>query len=303
MNESCHARMSHVTLYLSHINESCQQKDCIVGGAAFALSISIFLSTTEWPKCIECFKLQVSFRKRATNYRALFRNMSYKDEASYASSPPCMPYVPTPPPLSNMNCILTYTCSHFRGNNEVVHAGLVGVGLVGVCCVWYIFAGVCCVWCILVGVCCVWYSFVGVCCVSCILLGLWCGSRTYTVWLFSLKVQHLRNPWNRETKRFLGSRSTTSNRDLAYFEFYQEFEFLDLVSFGGVAFSLEFVVGMCCGTRGSRRSVLWSRMSVLRVMSGRSVFCVMSGRSVLCVMSRQSVLCAVCAGLVGVCWE
>jgi len=73
------------------------------------------------------------------------------------------------------------------------------------------------------------------------------------------------------------------------------------VSFGGVAFSVEFVVGMCWETRGSRRSVLWSRRSVLSVMSGSRVLCVMSGRSVLCVMSCQSVLCAVCAGFVGVC--
>ena len=33
--------------------------------------------------------LQVSFRKRATNYRALLREMTYKDKTSYESSPPC----------------------------------------------------------------------------------------------------------------------------------------------------------------------------------------------------------------------
>jgi len=38
---------------------------------------------------IGCLKLQVIFRKRATNYRALLREMAYKDKASYGSSPPC----------------------------------------------------------------------------------------------------------------------------------------------------------------------------------------------------------------------
>jgi len=35
-------------------------------------------------------KLQIIFRKRATNCRALLRKMTYKDKASYASSPPCI---------------------------------------------------------------------------------------------------------------------------------------------------------------------------------------------------------------------
>ena len=33
--------------------------------------------------------MQVSFRKRATNYRALLWKLTYKDKASYGSSPPC----------------------------------------------------------------------------------------------------------------------------------------------------------------------------------------------------------------------
>jgi len=36
-----------------------------------------------------CLKLQVIFRERATNYRALLRKMTYKDKASYEPSPPC----------------------------------------------------------------------------------------------------------------------------------------------------------------------------------------------------------------------
>ena len=43
---------------------------------------------TGWRRPIECLKLQVIFRKRATNYRALFRKTTYKDMASYGSLPP-----------------------------------------------------------------------------------------------------------------------------------------------------------------------------------------------------------------------
>ena len=34
---------------------------------------------TGWRRFIGCFKLQVIFRKRATNYRALLRKMNYED--------------------------------------------------------------------------------------------------------------------------------------------------------------------------------------------------------------------------------
>ena len=40
-------------------------------------------------RCTGCLKSQVSFRKRATNYRALLREMTNKEKASYGSSPPC----------------------------------------------------------------------------------------------------------------------------------------------------------------------------------------------------------------------
>jgi len=36
--------------------------------------------------------MQVSFRKRATNYRARLRKMTCEDKASYGSSPPCTGY-------------------------------------------------------------------------------------------------------------------------------------------------------------------------------------------------------------------
>ena len=37
------------------------------------------LPTTGWRRLIGCLKLQVIFRKRATNYRALLWEMTYKD--------------------------------------------------------------------------------------------------------------------------------------------------------------------------------------------------------------------------------
>ena len=44
---------------------------------------------TRWLRTKGCLKSQVIFRKRATNHSALLRKMTYKDEATYASSPPC----------------------------------------------------------------------------------------------------------------------------------------------------------------------------------------------------------------------
>jgi len=45
---------------------------------------------TGWRRHIGCLKLQVVFRERATDYRALLREMTYEDKASYDSTPPCV---------------------------------------------------------------------------------------------------------------------------------------------------------------------------------------------------------------------
>ena len=47
-----------------------------------------------WRRPIECLKVQVIFRKRTTNCRALLRKMTCKDKASYGPSPPCMGWLP-----------------------------------------------------------------------------------------------------------------------------------------------------------------------------------------------------------------
>ena len=46
-----------------------------------------------WQKLIGCLMLQVIFRKRATNSRALLWKMTNKDKASYGSTTPCTHYV------------------------------------------------------------------------------------------------------------------------------------------------------------------------------------------------------------------
>jgi len=50
----------------------------------------MMIQDTEWRRPIVCLELQVSFRKMTTNCRALLCKMTYKDKASYVSSPPCM---------------------------------------------------------------------------------------------------------------------------------------------------------------------------------------------------------------------
>ena len=47
---------------------------------------------TGWRRCIGCLKLQVSFRKRATNFRALSRKWPIP-KASYDATPPCTSHV------------------------------------------------------------------------------------------------------------------------------------------------------------------------------------------------------------------
>jgi len=41
-------------------------------------------------RLIGCLKLQFIFSKRATNYRPLLRKITYTDNTSYGSSPPCI---------------------------------------------------------------------------------------------------------------------------------------------------------------------------------------------------------------------
>ena len=53
------------------------------------LHLDYVASDTAWRRPIGCFKLQVISGKSATNYRALLREMTYQDKATYGSLPPC----------------------------------------------------------------------------------------------------------------------------------------------------------------------------------------------------------------------
>jgi hypothetical protein len=44
---------------------------------------------TGWRRLTGCLKLQVIFRKGATNHRALLRKITDRDKAAYDSTPPC----------------------------------------------------------------------------------------------------------------------------------------------------------------------------------------------------------------------
>ena len=47
------------------------------------------LTHTGWRRLIGCLQLQVIFRKRANNYMALLRRMTYEHKARYVTTPPC----------------------------------------------------------------------------------------------------------------------------------------------------------------------------------------------------------------------
>jgi len=57
------------------------------------IHLSLYLPTHvyvyRWRRLIGCLQSQVIFRTRANNYWALLRKMTYKDKASYDSTPPC----------------------------------------------------------------------------------------------------------------------------------------------------------------------------------------------------------------------
>jgi len=109
MNESRHVWMCHVTYMedwmgrVTYVNESSHMCSWDMS-RMFESVMSHIWSTrvilmilfvvcacnTGWRRPIGCLKLQVTFRNRATNYRALLRKMTYKDKASYGSWPPCI---------------------------------------------------------------------------------------------------------------------------------------------------------------------------------------------------------------------
>ena len=63
-----------------------------------------------WRRCTERRTLQVSVRKRATNYRTLLQKETYKDQTSYASSPPCRRAVQRALTLTDSSCCDIWIC-------------------------------------------------------------------------------------------------------------------------------------------------------------------------------------------------
>jgi len=67
---------------------------CIYSAACSAVicvfyCVQYYCTATGWRRLIGSPKLQIIFHKRATKYRSLLRKMTYQDEGSYESSPPC----------------------------------------------------------------------------------------------------------------------------------------------------------------------------------------------------------------------
>jgi len=67
---------------------------------------SIRIIRYRWRRCIGCLKLQVPFRTRAANSMSLLQKETYKDKASYVSSPSCNP--PDTHSLSPSFCVYTH---------------------------------------------------------------------------------------------------------------------------------------------------------------------------------------------------
>ena len=88
--------------------------------------------TTGWRRRIACLKLQVIFRKRATNYRALLRKMTCKNKAPYGSLPPCRE--------AEVDILKNERYSHMRQSDETVrwdsHDSLVGTVYLCICLMW-----------------------------------------------------------------------------------------------------------------------------------------------------------------------
>ena len=91
-----HAETSHVTheWVMSHARahftcKLCHTLEPVISQINKFFSHEHRFTCTGRRRCIGCLRLQVSFRKRATNYRALLQKTTYKDKASYGASPPC----------------------------------------------------------------------------------------------------------------------------------------------------------------------------------------------------------------------
>ena len=81
------------------------------------------IHATGWRRRIGSPKLQIIFHKRATKYRSLLQEMTYKDKGSYESSPPCKtPLIHTKTPLIHIKMPFIHTKTPpIRINMPLVH--------------------------------------------------------------------------------------------------------------------------------------------------------------------------------------
>ena len=97
--------------------------------------------STGWRRLIEHLKLQVIFRKRATNYRALLQKMTYEDTAPYDTTPPCTPHS-TLHIANTLHHIVHHILQHTalcaqskraRANQDAAHCGAIIVARRSIC--------------------------------------------------------------------------------------------------------------------------------------------------------------------------
>jgi hypothetical protein len=88
-----HIWMSHNThmneaYHMHHLRPNCDLRELIENWIVCGVK---WQHITGWRKLTGCLKLYVIFRKKATDYRALLRKMTYGDKASCDPTPPCNP--------------------------------------------------------------------------------------------------------------------------------------------------------------------------------------------------------------------
>ena len=128
-------RYMHTTIFTAHSYRRMSVCLCVCeGGGGYALRDNMFLSCAiysiekhshaEWRRPVGCLKLQVNFCKRATNYLALLREISYKGKASSGSTPPyTISHRRTPldselpPPCGWCAAALALSCRAPQGHN------------------------------------------------------------------------------------------------------------------------------------------------------------------------------------------
>jgi len=80
---------------------------------------------TGWWRLIRCLNLNIIFRKRTTNYRALLRETTYEDKITYDSTPPCT--------TAKWHTCATYIHASFTWKTWLVHVKNTDLQSVGEC--------------------------------------------------------------------------------------------------------------------------------------------------------------------------